>query len=345
MNYFYKFLVCLLCAIPALSFAQEVVNEDSFKPEIHGNIRGKFEYQPEIDMGRFQVRNARMSVSGLALSKVAYKAEIDLSDQGVTRMLDAYVKLLVNDKLSVAIGQMRVPFTIDAHRSPYSRFFANRSFIGKQVGDVRDVGTVVSYKNSLGSVPFSLEGGIFNGDGLTDQKEWQTNYNHSLKAQFLFNDKWNVTISEQMLKPSLYRVNMYDLGTYYKTGNFHVEFEYLYKMYERNAFDDVHSVDVFAMYNVPVKGFFQNISFLARYDMMTDHSDGEMSDAEIAAGELWIDDAARHRATGGVTLSLSKMFHADIRLNYEKYFYRDGAESLIDTSEMDKFVVEFVCKF
>ncbi len=41
---------------------------------------------------------------------------------------------------------MRVPFTIDAHRSPHLQYFANRSFIAKQVGNVRDVGAVIGWK-------------------------------------------------------------------------------------------------------------------------------------------------------------------------------------------------------
>ena len=35
-----------------------------FKPEIHGTIRGKYEYQTEEGEGRFQVRNARFSITG-----------------------------------------------------------------------------------------------------------------------------------------------------------------------------------------------------------------------------------------------------------------------------------------
>ncbi len=344
MKLFLPLVAALMFALPAI--AQESDSTNKFKPELHGNIRAKYEYQPEVNMGRFQVRNARISVSGYALDKVSYKAEIDLSDQGVTRMLDAYVKLHATKNLSVAIGQMRVPFTIDAHRSPYSRFFANRSFIGKQVGDVRDVGVVASYKSQLSdNVPFTLEGGIFNGDGLDGQKVWQSDYNHSVKAQLWVGDHWNITLSEQALKPAVFRLNMYDIGTYYKTDKFHIEAEYLYKVYEQNSFQDVHSVDLFAMYNVPIKGFFKNISFLARYDMMTEHSDGSMDDDDIAAGILTADDAARQRVTGGVTLSFAKMFNADIRLNYEKYFY--DANSLVapDSSELDKFVIEFVCKF
>lgn len=242
------------------------------------------------------------------------------------------------------MGQMRVPFTIDAHRSPYSRYFANRSFIGKQVGDVRDVGAIVAYSNMDAAIPYVLEGGIFNGDGISEQKDWQTSLNNSLKAQLWFGDNWNLTVSQQSLQPASIRIHMYDAGVYYESNNFHIEAEYLYKFYENNAFDDVYSIDCFAMYNFPLKkGFFKNISVLARYDMMTDHSDGYMNDDEIATGILEIDDAERQRITGGVTLSLDKMFVADIRINYEKYFYKAGA--IKDSSELDKFVIEFVCRF
>ncbi|MFI3266113.1 MAG: porin [Rikenellaceae bacterium] len=327
-------------------FAQESSDESQmdFTPQIHGSIRGKYEYQPEIDESRFQVRNARLNVSGFALENVYYKAEIDLSDQGVIRMLDAYVRLYAMKDLSFSIGQMRVPFTIDAHRSPYARYFANRSFIGKQVGDIRDVGAVVAYTHERGAVPYILEGGVYNGDGLLEQKEWQSNLNSSLKAQMWFGNNWNLTLSHQRLQPAEVIVNMYDAGANFSTDRMHIEFEYLYKTYSQNAFDDVYSINAFAMYNFPLKrGFFKNISILGRYDMMTDHSDGEMDDDEIAAGKLNIDDAARDRLTGGITFSLDKMFVADIRLNYEKYFYHSSAA--INQSELDKIVIEFVCKF
>ena len=44
-------------------------------PEIHGTIRGKYEYQTETSESRFEVRNARFSVSGNVHPIVAYKAE------------------------------------------------------------------------------------------------------------------------------------------------------------------------------------------------------------------------------------------------------------------------------
>ena len=50
-------------------------------PKVHGTIRGKYEYQPEDKKGRFEVRTARISLSGKVASWVNYKAEIDLSDE------------------------------------------------------------------------------------------------------------------------------------------------------------------------------------------------------------------------------------------------------------------------
>ena len=213
-----------------------------YLPEIHGTIRGKYEFQTETNESRFEVRNARFSVSGNVHPIVAYKAEIDLSDEGSIKMLDAYTRVFPVKNLNFTLGQMRVPFTIDAHRSPHQQYFANRSFIAKQVGNVRDVGFTGCYTQKEG-FPFILEGGLFNGSGLTNQKEWHKTLNYSIKAQLLPNKNWNLTLSTQMIKPEHTRINMYDAGIYYQNRNFHVEAEYLYKMYGHEAFKDVHAVN------------------------------------------------------------------------------------------------------
>ena len=124
---------------------KEELETKDYLPEIHGTIRTKFEYQTEMVASRFEVRNARISITGNVLPIVAYKAEIDLSDEGQIKMLDAYARLFPTKGLTVTAGQMRVPFTIDAHRSPHQQYFPNRSFIAKQVGNVRDVGFTVGY--------------------------------------------------------------------------------------------------------------------------------------------------------------------------------------------------------
>ena len=105
-----------------------------YRHRIGRTIRGKYEYQTTTDEQRFQVRNARISLDGKVHELVGYKAEIDLSDEGQIKMLDAYARITPMKDFNVTIGQMRVPFTIDAHRSPHQQYFANRSFIAKQVG-------------------------------------------------------------------------------------------------------------------------------------------------------------------------------------------------------------------
>ena len=84
-------------------------------------------------------------------------------------MLDAYARFVPNDTWNLTMGQMRVPFTIDAHRSPHQQYFANRSFIAKQVGNVRDVGATGALALD-GNLPMKLEAGLLNGSGQTAEQ-------------------------------------------------------------------------------------------------------------------------------------------------------------------------------
>ena len=309
------------------------------KPEIHGTIRGKYEYQPEMDAGRFQVRNARFSISGHVHPIVGYKAEIDLSDEGAIRMLDAFISIQATNSLNFTIGQMRVPFTIDAHRSPHLQHFANRSFIAKQVGNLRDVGAIISYKaNPL--FPLQLEAGVFNGSGLTQQKVWHQSMSYSGKAQLMFIKGMNLTLSAQSIEPESVRMNLLDVGLNYRFMNFHFEAEYIHKHYKDRAFDDVQAFNSFVNYDVKLKKHFDKISFLVRYDRMTDNNDGY---ADTVTNTLNITDHQRQRITGGITLSIDKPFIADIRINYENYFYKKSG--IPKESEKDKFVIELMTRF
>jgi len=316
-------------------------------PKVHGTIRGKYEYQTEENQGRFQVRNARVSLDGNINKVVSYKVEIDLSDEGQIKMLDTYTRIKPLRGLDFTIGQMRAPFTIDAHRSPHLQYFANRSFIAKQVGNVRDVGATIGYSFNVG-FPITLQAGMFNGSGLTDQKDfWTNNVNFSAKAQLFFPRGFNLTLSTQKIKPDNVSVMMYDAGAYYHAHGWHVEAEYLYKHYGHGAFKPVHAVDAFVSYDIPLrKCFFKKISPLVRYDYMSDHSDGKRYNTngdEDETGTLVINDYRRSRLTGGLTFSLDLPFVSDIRLNYEKYFYRSGA--IAKPSEKDKLVIEFMTRF
>lgn len=349
-------LTWLLCLLAGNAlFAQQ--SESVSTPKIGGTIRGKYEFQTEEGKGRFEVRTARINVTGDLTPMVSYKAEIDLCDEGQIKMLDAYTRIRPMRNFQFVIGQMRVPFTIDAHRSPDKQYFANRSFIAKQVGNVRDVGAKVGYQfhssQFHSSIPIVLEAGIYNGSGLTNQKDfWTSNINFSTKAQLFFPMGIDLEVSAQKIRPSDVNIMMYDAGVTYHHRGFIAEAEYLYKHYDQNAFHPVHTFDGFVSYDIPLnrrtrsnRCLFTKVSPLLRYDYMSDHSDGKryLDGAEDAQGVLKVNDYKRSRITGGVTLSFDKPFVSDIRINFEKYFYRNGG--IAKASEKDKIVIEFVTHF
>lgn len=323
-----------------LADAQTVCWRD-FMPEIHGTVRGKYEHQTATGGHRFQVRTARVSVTGNVTPIVSYKAEIDLCDEGEIKMLDAYARVAPLKGFYVTVGQMRVPFTIDAHRSPHLQYFANRSFIAKQMGSLRDAGATLKYVRKEG-FPFSLEAGLFSGSGLTEQKGWHKALSYSAKLELIPFKGYNLTLSTQRIRPTDRNIYMYDIGTYYNWNNWHFEVEAMYKEYANSSFKGVWAVDAFVNYDWFIrkkKSLFKKVSLLARYDYMGDNSDGTLD----GQGEFLVTDYERKRITGGLTFSFGKPFQADLRLNYEKYFYDD--RSLALESEQDKLVVEMMVRF
>ena len=234
---------------------------------------------------------------------------------------------------------MRVPFTIDAHRSPHTQYFANRSFIAKQVGSVRDVGATLGWKFGE-KVPINLQVGMFNGSGIDDQKDfWTDKFNYAAKAQFGFAEGMNFVVSYQTTRPADTRIHLYDVGYSYRLGGWFFEAEYLRKEYARNSFAGVNAFDGFFCYDLPLRRVFKKMSFAGRYDYMSDHSNGIPDDN----GLLFVNDLERHRVTAGITFSFGLPFMADIRLNYEMYFYDKGVVPKV--SEHDKIVLEFMAHF
>lgn len=320
------------------------------KPEIHGVLRGKYEYQPELESSRYEIRNARLSVSGKLVERSQYKLEVDLCDETEIKMKDAWVRLLPYNSLRLTIGQQRMPFTIDAHRNPANQFFANRSFIAKQVGNMRDVGFQIGYDflNSKRRTLLSLDAGMFNGSNIDDQKQaWFKEPGYSARIQYFPVDGLAIvpSIQHQRIAERKAAYTSLDMGAYYKTGGWHLEAEYLRKMYRDDVFNDCSSVDVMAIYTQNIKkadSFFESVSYQGRYDYMQDHSSGQ-SGFDESANKLLLTDAERHRMTLGVCLGVrNSYFPTEIRFNYERYWYPHGGAK---ESELDKLVCELAIKF
>lgn len=318
-------------------------NYKKYLPEIHGTLRAKYEYQTTEDNHRFQVRNARLDFSGKIIDMLGYRAEIDLCDQGKIKQVNAYARLTPGKDWKITLGQMRAPFGIDAHRSPHKRYFANRPFLVRHLGNVRDVGLSAGYQLKH-TFPFSIDVGVFSGAGISHQTEWRKSRDliFTGKLQLTPVEDYNLTLSMMKTSPGKVNVFTYGAGTFYEWNRWHFELEGIYKTYEDNAYDDVWGVNTMVLYDFYLKNekaLVKKISFLGRYDWMTDYAAGLRDEN----GGLYTTDSERSRITGGLTFSLGLPFQADFRLNYEKYFYRD--EAIIHPSEQDRIVAEVMVRF
>ena len=311
--------------------------QTSYEPQIDGTIRAKYEYNTNDAEHRFQVRTARFSIRGNFSPIVNYKAEIDLSDEGATKMLDAYLRLQPSKWWHFTIGQQKVPFSTDNLRSPHQLYFANRTFIGKQLTGLRDVGATFEFENFT-EFPLSFQAGVYNGTGLYNQKSWRkTNeLSYVLRSVIRPVKSLELSVDVNSINPSGLRMNLYSGGIMYDIENLHLESEYFYKTYENNLYTPTQGFFGFAAYNIatPKSKNITKITPGIRYDMMTENKKFD------SAGTLIAPDIARSRITGGITISLAKPFLNDIRLNYEQYYYGPG----IPNSD-NKFVAEFVVRF
>lgn len=139
----------------------------------------------------------------------------------------------------------------------------------------------------------------------------------------------------------------FSLGAFYEAKGFHAEAEFMRKVYVHNAFTPCNAANVMLIYRQALKHdnrFLSHLSYLLRYDYMDNHADGKQGFDDEDETHLKLSDAARHRLTAGITLSVgNRLFPTDIRFNYEKYFYpNDGTPK---ESEQDKLVAELMIRF
>lgn len=345
---------------------QTASDQQKYQPQIHGILRGKYEYQQDLDASRFEVRNARLSADGNLPFRSSYKLEVDLCDESAIKMKDAWVRMeipLTSDhsrhlgegrresSLHITFGQQRMPFSIDAHRNPSAQYFANRSFIAKQVGDMRDVGAAVGY-DVIGKdnrKVLSIDAGMYNGSNLDNQKTaWFSAPAYSARIQYFPVKGLAVipSVQHQLIAGREASYTSYDIGAYYECNGLHIEAEYLRKHYADDAFSDCNAADAMAIYKQKMKNnksYFSAISYELRYEYMDNHSDGKKG-FDAATKKLLQSDAQRHRLTVGLTFSVrNKYFPTDLRLNYEKYWYPNNGTP--KESEQDKLVAELMIRF
>lgn len=328
----------VLCASSSPTEGEDKEDKVNRVPEIHGVFRGRYEGAWPDYQQRFQVRNARVSLTGKILNELDYFFQVDLCDRGSMKFLDAWARWWFSGEFAVKAGRFRVPFGVDAFRAPGNYVFPNRSFIGKNMVNLRQVGVQFGYYGK--SIPLTVEAGIFNSSTAADQEMWQKELDYAAKASYKIG---NVTLSTSFLSmcPSGVRMNIVDGSASWKFSNLILEGEYQHLHYCGNAYKDVNAWLAFASYGIPVKWRPFNLwSFHGRFDAMTDHSTGTPN----SEGVLVTDDAARKRMTIGTSLACNiKKVKAEIVLDYEKYFFDSDVVEPI--GQNNRIVAELILKF
>lgn len=136
-------------------------------------------------------------------------------------------------------------------------------------------------------------------------------------------------------------MSYYDATVGWGTNGWYAEAEYMGVVYSHDTAPTCHTWVTFVNKSFPVKvGIFNKASVMARYDGMTNYSNGAVNEE----GLLTVNEPRRQRATIGGQLSyVYKKVHADLRLNYEKYWYPSAIEPTV--GNRDKVVAEIVIKF
>ncbi len=320
-------LALMFCVLA--SSAQEV----GYVPDFHGVFRGRWEMETESGESRFQVRNARVNMAGNIAPVVSYYIQADFCDRGKIKLLDAYGRLRIADGLSFQLGQFRMPFGVESMLGPSNYIFSNRSFMGWQMCNYRKVGAKAVWK--IPSVPLSVEAGAFNSGGTGDQDEWSKSYSWSGKLTWTLG-QFSIVGGALGIKPSASRVYMYDGALSWQNSCLKIAAEYMYGHYSDTRYKPAHSYCVFANFRRSLShGFFNQWSVQGRFDGITSHWSGVEDEAV---------SPARNRITAGCTLTYRyKSVFADIRLNYEKYFYHSGVTA--PRGRGDKILAELVVRF
>ncbi len=320
----------LLLNIFLIANAQDTIKEKiSYIPDIDGIIKTKFEYDFENDLSRFSVRNARFGAKGNANSIVSYKAEVDLSDEGKMKMLDAYVKLTPIKNLEIFLGQRKIPFGTDYLRNPADNMFANRSFVAKYINDgLRDIGFVAVYKLNI-FVPVELSASAMNGSG-SNNPQWKENPNYSgrivIGNETGINAKANIYEGDTEKEQNL---NMYGGELSYKTNKFLIETEYISRNWNDtlNTKFEATGLYIHSYYKFETnKSKIKYILPTCRYDVM--------------GADIFSSKSVAERITIGVNFGFDKkLFQSEIRFNYENYLNSSNS------NHTSKFTIEFVARF
>ncbi len=331
-------LILFIALLSTLSVIAQESAPVNYIPKISGVMRGRWEIETETGDNRFAIRNARIKIQGNIARPIDYTVQADLCELGDFKFLDAYIRLKATKFLQFKVGQFRVPFGVDPFRGPANFLFANRSFIGRDMANMRSVGVSVAY--NFDKIPLNIEAGVFNNTPITEHSKFNGDKVFASKAVYTLGN-FQIVGGFESIIPDSVRMNQIDAAVVFTHDRWHVEAEYINIHYTNSAFSTCNAYNIFANYSMPIKlGVFNGLSFQARWEGSDAYSNGKYNDD----GNLYANHPERNRLTLGSTLTYKlKNLRCDLRLNYEKYFYDEG--QIIPEGRTDKICAELVVVF
>jgi hypothetical protein len=330
MNKLIISIILLNILIQVNLLSQSVSSDNSeYLPDIDGIVKTKAEFDLYNSLMRFEVRNARFGAKGKINPFMSYRLELDLSDEGIMKMLDAFVRFTPVPKLDFYMGQRKIPFSTDYIRSPAENIFANRSFLAKYINDgMRDIGFYANYKFT-GSVPVDIFAGAVNGTG-NNNPQWIGKPN--LVGRISAGPEKGIRVTGNIYHgEAVYKENLtlYGAELRYSNGDLLIESEYISRVWTDTASLRIHDVGLYihSYYNIKINSkIIYLLTPTARWDIIGASVSGN--------------DIEANRLTLGLNTGFEpKQFTTEIRLNFEKYF----KSSL--PLHTDKITVEFIAKF
>ncbi len=311
---------------------QSNLRKNEYMPRIFSILKTDFEWNTETGKKRFVLRNARLGIRGNLSQLINYQMELDLSDDGVFRVLNAFavVKPIQLDKhaLSFWVGYQKPFFSTEYLRNPMQIFFATRSMVvSEMTAGIADIGVIANYSFQNDVLPFDVSIGVLNGMGFQNISFEKPNYNGRIR---LFPMKGLRLVAEYYGGYNMQKnpLNTFGFECTYEYKSFFIEAEYIQRQVEfiDSGFTrktEGLMAETYYKFALKKAGFIHSITPTLRWDML--------------GNQIFNEQLQLGRVTAGVNFGIDKSFlTAEIRLNYEKYFKH------IVTDRKDMFILEMV---
>ncbi len=152
-------------------------------PKVSGLVNGRYSYDSSDDSNGFDIRRARLAVSGDFGSKLDYKVQAEYgggkaNSAATVKLLDAYLRIKLSKEINFQIGEFKVAYSQETLDGPTSWLtIENPTVVNKLNGysdesglsaNSRDVGARIygSFIHKQGFDVISYKLGVYNGNGI-----------------------------------------------------------------------------------------------------------------------------------------------------------------------------------